>query len=120
MADKNQGTQQITDGRQEERYSSMANIEINGFDGRALLKDINTRGFCMESKTYVSLVPKEKYTIRIKPEAGTAVESIEFTAEVRWVRSTADLFSTGFFVVRNGNAKAFQSYLDYLKNTKRR
>jgi hypothetical protein len=109
-----------TESRQEERYSSMANIEINGFEGWALLRDINTRGFCMKSKTYVSLVPKEKYTIRIRPEGGTSVESIEFTAEVRWVKSTADVFSTGFLIVNSGNTRAFQGYLDYLKKTKHR
>jgi hypothetical protein len=120
MADKDQSIQNVVDGRREERYSCMANIEINGFEGQALLRDINTKGFCMESKTYVSLVPKEKYTIRIKPEGGTAVASIEFTAEVRWVRSTAELFSTGFLIHRHGNAEAFQHYLDYLKNVRRK
>ncbi|MDR1046945.1 MAG: hypothetical protein LBL64_04150 [Treponema sp.] len=96
------------------RYSSFALIEINGFEGRALLKNISATGFCMQSKTYANLIPAEKYIMHIFPEKSAGLNTIESEVEVRWVRSEISSFEVGLLIAKS-SGRDMEKYIDYLK-----
>ncbi|MDR2304722.1 MAG: hypothetical protein LBE10_09065 [Treponema sp.] len=96
------------------RYDSFAFIEVNGFEGRALLKNISTTGFCMQSKTYASLIPGKTYTMYIFPGKSTGLDTIESEVEVRWVRSEVSKFEVGLLITKSFN-RNMEKYVDYLK-----
>ncbi|MDR2446133.1 MAG: PilZ domain-containing protein [Treponema sp.] len=100
------------ENRRAVRFSSMASVRINGFEGEALLKDINTSGLCMESVTYATLDLNETYVMSISPEPSFGVETFDLKVKVQWLRSSAALFSTGFSIVESPHGRAFQKYLD--------
>jgi hypothetical protein len=97
------------------RYASKAGIQINGFDGQALISNININGFCMTSKTYVEISPGQTYTMQIIPEPEAQLATIEMQVEVRWTRVTETDFKAGFKIVSSNHA--LQSYLTYLERT---
>jgi hypothetical protein len=101
-----------TESRRAVRYSSMATVKINGFEGEALIKDINANGLCMESLTYASLEVYECYVMFISPEPSFGVETFELKVKVQWLHSSAALFSTGFSIVEPPRGRAFQKYID--------
>ncbi|MDR0644214.1 MAG: PilZ domain-containing protein, partial [Treponema sp.] len=98
-----------------DRYICKAKISIKGFEAFALLKDISNNGFCMASKTYITIEPKETVTIQITPESVTGIASFSLNVEVRWVRSTPTLFTVGFLIKETGENKQFQQYIAYAK-----
>jgi hypothetical protein len=100
----------------EPRYSCIAHVSINGFDGKAALRNINTGGFRMESKTYAAITVSEHYTLRIMPEASSNIKPFELEVEARWVRSTETNFNTGFLVVKRPTDRSFEKYIDYIKS----
>jgi hypothetical protein len=102
--------------RRSPRYRSLAGIRINGYEGQALLKDINAGGFCMQSRTFVSLTPGVRYTINITPEANLAAFTL--VVEVCWVRSDVSRFEAGFALVEQPKENSFETYINYLKSHK--
>ncbi|MDR1058667.1 MAG: PilZ domain-containing protein [Treponema sp.] len=98
------------------RYDCIATVRINGFDGRAILRNINQGGFRMESKTYAALTVNEHYTLEIQPEEVANVNSFGLTVEVRWIRSTEHNFNVGFRIIKQSADRAFEKYLEYIKN----
>jgi hemerythrin len=104
--------------RREQRYTSRAYITVKGFEGIALIRDINTGGFCLASKTYVEMNPKERFSIKITPETETGVGSFEMSVEVRWTRSSPKLFAAGFSILGQDASKNLDRYIVYLRNSK--
>jgi hypothetical protein len=102
------------------RYGCVVRVGINGFEGEAVLGNISSGGFLMESRTYAAITVGEHYTIQIKPEAASGLEHFELEVEVRWIQSTETKFSAGFLVVRPPADKSFEKYLDYVKTKSRR
>jgi hypothetical protein len=98
------------------RYGCVAKISINGFEGEAVLRNINQGGFRMESKTYAALTANEHYTIRIRPEAAAGIEPFELEVEARWIQSTENSFNSGFLVTKRTADKSFEKYIDYIKS----
>jgi hypothetical protein len=99
------------------RYSAMAGVCIHGFEGEALLSNISSGGFRMESKTYISLVPGESYTIKITPEPAANLGFFELSVTVRWVRSTVSSFEAGFSIAEPATDRSFKRYIDYLSGS---
>jgi hypothetical protein len=97
------------------RYSSFASIQVNGFEGEALLKNISTSGFCMESKTYANLAPGKKYLMQIFPEATTGLSRFDVEVEVRWVRSEVSKFDVGLLLTKTQSRLEMDKYIDFLK-----
>jgi hypothetical protein len=97
------------------RYSCVARVGINGFEGEAVLKNISTSGFLMESRTYAAISVGEHYTMQIKPEAASEIKGFELMVEVRWIQSTEIKFSSGFLVVTYPMDKSFDKYINYIK-----
>jgi hypothetical protein len=97
------------------RYESMAFIHINGFEGQALIKNVSSTGFCMQSKTFAALIPGEKYTIRLVPEKITGLSPIEALVDVRWVRSEVSKFETGLQLVKAESNRELERYISHLK-----
>jgi hypothetical protein len=99
----------------EPRYSCIAHVCINGFEGEALLRNMNSSGFCMESKTYAAIIVKEHYILQIMPEVSSNIDPFELEVEARWIRSTEASFSSGFFIVKHPVGRSFEKYLDFIK-----
>jgi hypothetical protein len=98
------------------RYSCVARISIDGFEGEAVLRNINQSGFRMESKTYAAITAQEHCTIRINPEAASALKPFELKGEVRWIQSAENSFSAGFLVTGPSADRSFEKYIDYIKS----
>jgi hypothetical protein len=68
----------------------------------------------MESKTFVDMNVGASYIMHITPEKHSERDHFELTVEVRWILSSPEKFSVGFMAIR-GNNRAFEKYVDYLK-----
>jgi hypothetical protein len=97
------------------RYNCVAKIEINGFEGEAVLTNINQAGFCMESRTYAAMLLGEHYIMRIKPEPAAKIPPFDLEVEVRWVQSSENKFNSGFRIVKAPVDRSFEKYIDYIK-----
>jgi hypothetical protein len=108
-----------TDNRREPRYSSIARLNIDGFEGEAILRNINRGGFRMESRTYAAVTLGEHYTMRISPETSTGLNTFDLEVEVRWIRSTETSFNAGFLVIKAPRDRAFEKYIEYVRTHNR-
>ncbi|MDR1287623.1 MAG: PilZ domain-containing protein [Treponema sp.] len=97
------------------RYSTIARVSINGFEGEAVLRNINEGGFRLESKTYAAITPGERYTMWISPEKSTAISRFELEVEGRWIRSTEHNFNAGFLIVKLPTDRSMERYMDHIK-----
>jgi hypothetical protein len=97
------------------RYDSLAHVHVNGFEGKALLKNISVTGFCMQSKTYASLTPGNTYTMSIVPEDSTGLQAIDSEVEVRWVRSEVSKFEVGLQITKPDARRNMEKYIEYLR-----
>jgi hypothetical protein len=104
-----------TDNRRAPRYDSWAHVKINGFEGEALLRNINLGGFRMESRTFVAITIGDNYAMNVVPETATALRSFDLEVEVRWVRSTESSFNAGFAVTKAPLDRGLEKYVEYLK-----
>ncbi|MDR1353498.1 MAG: PilZ domain-containing protein [Treponema sp.] len=96
------------------RYTSLAMVSINGFEGQAVLRNVSIGGFCMESKTFADMDVLSSYTIRINPESSAGIGQFELTVEIRWIQSSPEKFSVGFKTI-HGNSHLFEKYVRFLK-----
>jgi hypothetical protein len=96
------------------RYSCLARIEINSFDGQAVLKNVSVGGFRMESRTYAALEVEKRYQIWITPEADAGIPRFELEVEVRWILNSAAKFAAGLLVTSLA-ARPMEKYIEYLK-----
>jgi hypothetical protein len=96
------------------RYSTVARVRINGFEGEAVLRNISVGGFRMESRTYAAIVLGDRYTMQIAPDASVGIKAFELDVEVRWVRSTESSFNAGFLVVKSPLDRSLEKYIDYV------
>jgi hypothetical protein len=103
------------DKRREPRYSTVARIRINGFEGEAVLRNINSGGFRMESRTYAAITVGERYGMKIIPESASNISSFDLEIEVRWVQNTEKSFSSGLQVASPSANKIFDKYVNYVK-----
>lgn len=97
------------------RYASVARVGINGFEGEAVLRNISTGGFRMESKTYVAIEVGEHYVMQIKPEAASNLRPFELEVEVRWIQSSETSFTAGFLVIKPPADRSFEKHVEYIK-----
>jgi hypothetical protein len=97
------------------RYVCVAVVTINGFEGKAILKNISISGFLMKSRTYAAITVGEHHTIQLKPEAVSGIKTIELEVEVRWIQSAETCFSSGFLIVKNPSGRFLEKYIDYIK-----
>jgi hypothetical protein len=96
------------------RYTSLAMVSINGFEGQAVLRNVSSGGFCMESKTFADMDVGSSYVISVTPEKHAGIGHFELTVDVRWILSSPEKFSVGFRVVQ-GNSHAFEKYVEFSK-----
>jgi hypothetical protein len=106
------------ENRKYPRYRSLASLSINGYEGRAILKDISTGGFSMQSRTFVSLTPGTEYAMRISSE-NQHIDPFELVGSVCWVRSDVSRFEAGFVIVKSPPGTTLGEYINYLKQHKK-
>jgi hypothetical protein len=99
----------------EPRYDCVASVGINGFEGEAILSNMSSDGYCMESRTYAALAPREHHVMRIQPEESSNLRAFEVEVEVRWIKSTETRFKAGFLIIRRPSDRSFEKYLEYVK-----
>jgi hypothetical protein len=97
------------------RYSTVARVSINGFEGTAVLRNISEGGFRLESKTYAAITPGEHYTMRISPEESSGIPHFELEVEGRWIRSAEHSFNAGFLIVKTPAGRVMERYMDHIK-----
>ena len=96
------------------RYASLAMVNINGFEGYAVLKNVSIGGFRLESKTFVDMDVGNAYVIQITPEKESAIDKFELHVTVQWAQSSAEKFAVGFSISRGGG-RPFERYIEFLK-----
>jgi hypothetical protein len=96
------------------RYDCVARVSINGFEGEAVLRNINRGGFRMESRTYAAITVGERYTMQIKPEASANLPPFELNVEVRWIQSSETSFNSGFLIIKPSADQSFEKYIDHI------
>jgi hypothetical protein len=96
------------------RYESLAVVNINGYEGAAVLRNISQSGFRMESKTFVEIEIGSTYTIRISPPLSSGIQDFDTAVEVRWAQSSPEKFSLGLMLTQGGN-RFFQRYVNFIK-----
>jgi hypothetical protein len=99
------------------RYNSVAWVRINGFEGKALLRNISTGGFRMESRTYAAIAPGEHYTMRISHHESVNLDPFTLGVEVRWVQSAEKSFNAGFLIVTPPTDGSLENYITLLSKT---
>jgi hypothetical protein len=114
-AKKKTGKSVIKENPRPPRYISIARVGINGFEGEAVLRNISTGGFRMESRTYAAIGVGDHYTMQIKPEAASSLRPFELEIEVRWIQSTETRFNSGLLVIKPPIDRSFEKYVDYIK-----
>jgi hypothetical protein len=97
------------------RYSTIARVSINGFEGEAALRNINEGGFRLESKTYAAITPGERYIMWISPEKSAEISRFELEVEGRWIRSTEHSFNAGFLIVASPADRSMERYMNHIK-----
>ncbi|MDR3162124.1 MAG: PilZ domain-containing protein [Spirochaetaceae bacterium] len=103
------------ESRREDRYRAIAHIAITNFDGKALLRNINHGGFCIESRTHAALTSGERYSMTISPEFSSRIKPFILDVEVRWIKNSETNFKAGFKVLYTPADRAFEKYVDYVK-----
>jgi hypothetical protein len=93
----------------------VARIRINGFEGEAVLRNINSGGFRMESRTYAAITVGERYGMKIIPESASNISPFDLEIEARWVQNTEKSFSAGLRVASPSANKIFDKYVNYVK-----
>jgi hypothetical protein len=101
--------------RREPRYSTLARVRVNGFEGEAVLRNINSGGFRMESRTYAAISVGERYGMKIIPESASNISPFDLEIEARWVQNTEKSFNSGFQIAGSPGDKTFDRYLNYIK-----
>jgi hypothetical protein len=117
LARKKQPTEEdlAQEQRREPRYSTVARVRVNGFEGEAVLRNINSGGFRMESRTYAAITVGERYGMRIIPEGASNIPPFDLEIEVRWVQNAEKSFNTGLLVINRADTRAFDRYVNYVK-----
>ncbi|MDR0998448.1 MAG: PilZ domain-containing protein [Treponema sp.] len=105
----------VRDQRREPRYNAVARIRVNGFEGEAVLRDINNTGFQMESRTYAAIMVGERYNMQIVPENMANIPPIDLEVEVRWVRNAEVSFNSGFLITSRPSDNVFDKYMIFIK-----
>jgi hypothetical protein len=96
------------------RYSSVARVRINGFEGEAVLRNVSIGGFRMESRTYAAIKTGEHYTMQMQPEASANVPAFKLDVEVRWIQSSETSFAVGFLIT-SAPGNLYEKYIDSIK-----
>jgi hypothetical protein len=98
------------------RYDCMAVVTVNGFEGRAALKNISVEGGCIVSRTYAVLKPGNEYIISIDPSGIPDMIPFKINIEIKWVKSTETVFSAGFMTAKSPvRNRALENYLNRIK-----
>jgi hypothetical protein len=94
-----------------DRYTTLARVAVNGFEGQGILRNVSSGGFCMESKTFAGLDVGSSYSIQIIPEGSNRIDDL--TVEVRWTRTSPEKFAVGFQVLQSN--RSFEKYVEYIR-----
>jgi hypothetical protein len=112
---KNVEENAVQDQRKEPRYNAVARIRVNGFEGEAVLRDINSAGFRMESRTYAAIIVGEHYSMQIIPEDTANIPPIDLEVEVRWIRNAETSSHSGFLITDRPIGRIFDRYMVFIK-----
>jgi hypothetical protein len=98
------------------RYATNAGITIEGFDGEGKISNIGISGCCIQSVTYVSVVPDVVYQAKIIPEAGDRTDPFGIKLLLEWTKSRENLFEAGFKLAPDQNDSKLRQYVERLQS----
>ena len=98
------------------RYALTADASIEGFEGEGVLENICVSGCCLQSATYVSLIPDEVYKVTILPGPGETIKPFTSQLKVSWTKSSEMLFQAGFSLDSGQSSHQLEQYVDILKS----
>ncbi|MDR1868333.1 MAG: methyl-accepting chemotaxis protein [Treponema sp.] len=102
------------------RYKTNAQVQIRGFEGSAtLLNDISSGGFCIASRTFISIEPGGTYTMQIIPDPAAKLKPFNLNMKALWIKSTVSQFTAGFSIIET-TGNSLEAYLNHLKQYSRR
>ena len=82
--------------RKAPRFTLDATITIEGFEGEGALENISNSGCCMESATYVSIIPDDVYEVLIRPCNNDNIKPFYQKLKATWTKSSEKHFQAGF------------------------
>ncbi|MCL1812076.1 MAG: hypothetical protein FWG29_00990 [Treponema sp.] len=83
----------------------------------ALLKNLSSSGLCIETKGFMDVLPKTRYSIDIVPEKEANMEKFPLEVESRWVKAKMKSSESGFVIVvppGTTGKTLLEQYLGYL------
>ena len=100
--------------RKDPRYALNAVITIEGFEGEGTLENISVSGCCMESSTYVSIIPDEEYQVTINPGQDVNIKPFRQKIRATWTKSSETLFQAGFTLDKGQSNVQMEQYVKQL------
>jgi hypothetical protein len=101
--------------REDPRYALTAGIFIEGFEGEGMLDNISISGCCMESITYVALIPDQEYQVNIHPDGDVKMEPFTLMLKLNWTKSSETLFQAGFSLGSGESNAKIKQYVELLR-----
>ena len=108
--------QAVYQKRKAPRYDLSAGASIVGFEGEGALNNISITGCCMESATYVSLIPDETYNVTIIPGQEAKLSPFSQNLKVTWTKSSEMLFQAGFTIEGGTKNTQMEKYVNLLNS----
>jgi len=106
--------QEVFQERKSPRYSLNAGITIEGFDGEGKIENISNAGCCMESATYVSIIPDTVYLVTIIPAKNENLRPFSQKLKASWTKSSEKLFQAGFSLAEGQSNDQLDKYVQLL------
>ena len=106
--------QAVYQQRKAPRYSLKAGISIEGFEGEGMLGNISISGCCMESSTFVSIIPGEQYQVTVIPGQDENIRPFSQKFVASWTKSSEMLFQAGFSLESGQSNTQMKQYVDLL------
>jgi hypothetical protein len=101
--------------REAPRYVTNGSILIAGYEGEGLLKNISVTGCCLESVTYIAIVPDKVYQVTIVPAANIKLTPFTLNMIVTWTKSSEMSFETGFSIENDQKNTQMERYVELLQ-----
>ena len=98
------------------QYELDVGISIAGFEGEGQLGNVSISGCSMKSVTYVSMIPSEKYKVKIIPGSEDKMEPFNLQLKLSWTKSSENIFLAGFALEGNEGSSYLKKYIELLRS----
>ena len=100
------------------RFSTKGEVFISEVTNtEALLKNLSSSGLCIQSPTFMEVVPKSRYSVDIVPEKDSHIDKFSLEIESRWIKAKMKSSEVGFVIVvppGTSGKSVLEQYLKFL------